>query len=71
MSVVSTAIMSSKDLIHSVNNQLAVVMAQAEILAKYVASQQDVERCLEIKQAATKINRLLRAFSADSAMANF
>ncbi|HZU31086.1 MAG TPA: hypothetical protein VFB79_08230 [Candidatus Angelobacter sp.] len=61
--------MSSKDLIHSVNNQLAVVMAQAELLAKY-ASQQDAERCLEIKQAATKINRLLRAFSADSHMAS-
>jgi two-component sensor histidine kinase len=73
--VMSTAIMSSKDLLHrdllhSVNNQLTVVMAQAELLARYVASEQDMERCREIKQAASKINRLLRTYVADSHMAN-
>ena len=58
--------MSSKDLLHSVNNQLTVVMAQAELLARQVKSEQNIERCHEIKQAASKINRLLRAFVADS-----
>ena len=66
----STAIMSSQDLLHSVNNQLTVVMAQAELLARYVASAQDMERCREIKQAASKINRLLRTYVADSQIAN-
>jgi two-component sensor histidine kinase len=59
-----------KDLLHSVNNQLTVVMAQAELLARYVASEQDMERCREIRQAASKINRLLRTYVADSQIAN-
>lgn len=58
--------MSSKDLLHSVNNQLTVVMAQAELLERYVASKQDMERCLEIRQAASKITRLLHAYVASS-----
>jgi hypothetical protein len=53
--------MSSKDLIHSVNNQLALVMAHAELLARNGRSEQDLERCREIKQAASKINCLLKA----------
>jgi len=57
--------MSSKDLLHSVNNQLTVVMAQAELLARQVKSEQNLERCLEIKQAASRINWLLRAFVED------
>jgi two-component sensor histidine kinase len=68
--VMSTAIMSSKDLLHSVNNQLTVVMAQAELLARYVASEQEMERCLEIKQAASKITRLLRTYVDDAQIAN-
>jgi two-component sensor histidine kinase len=73
--VMSTAIMSSndllhRDLLHSVSNQLTVVMAQAELLARDVASEQDMERCREIKQAASKINRLLRTYVADSQIAN-
>ncbi|HEY3770590.1 MAG TPA: hypothetical protein VGN44_18095 [Candidatus Angelobacter sp.] len=66
----STAIMSSKDLLHSVNNQLTVVMAQAELLARYVASEQEMERCLEIKQAASKITRLIRTYVDDAQIAN-
>jgi two-component sensor histidine kinase len=73
--VISTAIMSAKDLLHkdllhSVSNQLTVVMAQAELLARDVASEQDMERCREIRQAASKINRLLRTYVADSQIAN-
>jgi hypothetical protein len=56
--------MSSKDLIHSVNNQLAVVMANAEMLARENCASPSVERCQEIKQAACKINRLLRDFAS-------
>lgn len=62
--------MSSKDLLHSVNNQLTVVMAQAELLERYVASKQDMERCHEIRVAASKITRLIRAFVADPNIAN-
>jgi two-component sensor histidine kinase len=68
--VMSTAIMSSKDLLHSVNNQLTVVMAQAELLARYVASETEMERCLEIKQAASRITRLLRTYVNDAQIAN-
>ena len=58
--------MSSQELLHSVNNQLTVVMAQAELLERYVASPQDMERCLEIRQAASKITRLLHAYVASA-----
>lgn len=37
-------------------------MAQAEMLARDGRSEQDLERCREIKQAASRINRLLKAF---------
>ncbi|HET9838236.1 MAG TPA: hypothetical protein VFR84_08375 [Candidatus Angelobacter sp.] len=53
--------MSAKDLIHSVNNQLAIVMAHAEMLALKDRSEEDLSRCLEIKQAASRINRLLKS----------
>jgi hypothetical protein len=62
--------MSSKDLLRSVNNQLTVVMAQAELLARRAESAQEVGRCLEIEQAASKITQLLQAFVADSQTAN-
>jgi hypothetical protein len=55
-----------KDLLNSVNNQLTVVMAQAELLARNVESSQEVERCQKINQAACNITRLLQAFVADS-----
>ena len=71
LNCMSTVSMSSKDLLHSVNNQLTVVMAQAELLARQVKSEQNIERCREIKQAASKINRLLRAFVADAKDPNF
>jgi hypothetical protein len=55
-----------KDLLNSVNNQLTVVMAQAELLARNVESSQEAERCQKINQAACNITRLLQAFVADS-----
>lgn len=61
------ATLSPKNLLlHSVNNQLTVVIAQAELLATELNTEQDQVRCLEIKQAAAKINRLLQAFMAES-----
>jgi hypothetical protein len=45
-------------------------MAQAELLERYVASRQDMERCLEIRQAASKITRLLRAYVDSSQLPN-
>jgi len=62
--------MSSKDLLHFVNNQLTVVMAQAELLARNVESAQEAERCLEINQAASKITQLLQDFVAGSQTTN-
>jgi hypothetical protein len=62
MHFVSAAAMSSKELIHSVNNQLTVVMGQAEMLALEGRSEQDLERCREIKKAASNITRLLKDF---------
>ena len=62
--------MSAKDFLRSVNNQLTVVMAQAELLARHAESAQEMERCVEIEQAASKITQLLRAFVADSQAAN-
>jgi hypothetical protein len=55
-----------KDLLNSVNNQLTVVMAQAELLARDVESSREVERCQKINQAACNITRLLQAFVSDS-----
>ena len=76
MGVVSTANMQSKnllkndllnkDLLNSVNNQLTVVMAQAELLARDVESSQEVERCQKINQAACNITRLLQAYVSES-----
>ena len=56
----------NKDLLNSVNNQLTVLMAQAELLARDVESSQEVERCQKINQAACNITRLLQAYVADS-----
>jgi two-component sensor histidine kinase len=59
---VSVALMSSQELIHSVKNQLTVVIGQVEMLAREGRSEQDLERCREIKKAASNINQLLKAF---------
>ncbi len=61
---------SSKELFHSINNQLAVVMAQAELMAREASSEQELERCREIKLAASKIHRLLHGYLADENVIN-
>ncbi len=60
--------MSSQELLNSVNNQLTVVMAQAEFLARHAESSQEMNRCIEIEQAASKITRLIQAFVSGSQM---
>jgi hypothetical protein len=49
----------SDELIHSINNQLAVVMGNAELLGLKVENRNTQETCREIKAAAFKINRLM------------
>jgi two-component sensor histidine kinase len=65
MAAVNPTKTSSQELFHSVNNQLLVVMAQAEMLAQESDSEQVIERCREIKRAASNINRLLQALLVD------
>jgi nitrogen-specific signal transduction histidine kinase len=55
--------MSSEDLIHSINNQLAVVMGKADLLGQAVSNSASKETCLEIKAAAMKINKLIHEYN--------
>ena len=61
MVAVKTGKTSPEELFHSVNNQLTIVMAHAEMLAYEGGSEQALARCREIKRAASNINRLLQA----------
>jgi hypothetical protein len=58
--------MSSEDLIHSINNQLAVVVGKAELLRQAVSNSASQETCLEIKAAAIKINKLMYEYAGRS-----
>jgi hypothetical protein len=49
----------SDKLLHSINNQLAVVMGNAELLGLKVENRNTQETCREIQAAAFKINRLM------------
>jgi nitrogen-specific signal transduction histidine kinase len=49
----------SDKLLHSINNQLAVVMGNAELLSLKVENRNTQETCREIQAAAFKINRLM------------
>ena len=49
----------SDDLLHSINNQLAVVMGHAELLGLKVENRKTQETCREIQAAASKINKLM------------
>lgn len=51
--------MSYQDLLHSVNNQLAVVMGKAELLGLKVENRTTKQECKEIQAAASKINKLM------------
>jgi len=44
---------------HSINNQLAVVMGNAELLGLKFDNRKTQETCREIQAAASKINKLM------------
>ena len=54
--------MSSQELIHSINNQLTVVMGKAELLSHAPVNEETQRMCLEIRAAAGKLNHLLRQY---------
>jgi hypothetical protein len=56
----SSSTVSSRELIHSINNQLAVMIVRAEMLAKENGSEQGMECCQAIKRAASNIHELLQ-----------
>ena len=51
--------MLSSDILHMINNQLAVVMGKAQLLGLEVEDQKTQETCREIQAAASKINQLM------------
>jgi signal transduction histidine kinase len=54
--------MSSKELIHSINNQLTVVMGRAELLSRAPLNEESQRACVEIRAAAGNLNRLIREY---------
>lgn len=58
--------MSSKELIHSINNQLTVVMGRAELLSRAPLNEETQRACIEIRAAAGNLNRLIREYMHDS-----
>lgn len=53
---------SQREFVHSINNQLALLVARAEILSM-TADAQAAEDCKLIKAAALKIGRLVNEFA--------
>jgi nitrogen-specific signal transduction histidine kinase len=51
------------DLIHSINNQLAIVMGNAQLLGLEVDNCSTRETCRKIQAAASKINKLLYEYA--------
>jgi nitrogen-specific signal transduction histidine kinase len=49
----------SDDLIHSINNQLAIVIGRAQLLGLEVDNHGAQQTCREIQAAASKINKLM------------
>lgn len=54
--------MSAQELIHSINNQLTVVLGRAEMLSQAQVNEETQRVCLEIRTAAGKLNHLLRQY---------
>jgi hypothetical protein len=54
---------SHKEFVHSINNQLALLVARAEILSMTAADAQAAEDCKLIKAAALKIGKLVNEFA--------
>jgi len=51
--------MSCEELLHSINNQLAIVMGRAELISAQSSDQAMKRGCEEIGEAAAKIKQLL------------
>jgi hypothetical protein len=58
--------MSSKELIHSINNQLTVVMGRAELLSRAPLNEESQRACTEIRAAAGNLHRLIHEYMHDS-----
>jgi signal transduction histidine kinase len=58
--------MSSKELIHSINNQLTVVMGRAELLSRAPLNEETQRACTEIKAAAGNLHRLISEYVHNS-----
>jgi len=58
--------MSSRELIHSINNELTIVLGRAEMLSCAPVNEETQRACKEIKTAAGKLNRLLREYMRDA-----
>jgi hypothetical protein len=54
---------SHREFVHSINNQLALLVARAEILSMTAGDAQAAEDCKQIKAAALKIGKLVNEFA--------
>jgi hypothetical protein len=54
--------MSSQELIHSINNQLTILIGRADLLSKAELNAETQRACLELKAAAGNLNRLIREY---------
>jgi two-component sensor histidine kinase len=61
--------MSSQELIHSIKNQLTVVLGRADLLSRAEVDEETQHACLEIRSAARKLDWLLRQYM-DGSLSN-
>jgi hypothetical protein len=61
--------MSSQELIHSINNQLTILIGRADLLSKAELNAETQRACLELKAAAGNLSRLIREY-VDRSLAN-
>ena len=54
--------MSSQELIHSIKNQLTIVLGRADLLSRAPMDEETQRACLEIRAAAKKLDWLLRQY---------
>jgi two-component sensor histidine kinase len=54
--------MSSQELVHSIKNQLTVVLGRADLLSRAHVDEETKRACLEIRTAAKKLDWLLRQY---------
>jgi hypothetical protein len=54
--------MSSQELVHSIKNQLTVVLGRADLLSRAPVDADTQRACLEIRAAAKKLDWLLRQY---------